>query len=249
MTPGAVTVGYLHPGHLAACFAESLTDILFFDASQEHPRIISHDHGKMAKECGAAGIHSGRNQIAKVVLDESESEWLFMVDSDMGFAHDTVERLVAAADPVARPVIGGLAFAHKTDGKSSFYGTRYRCTPTVYDFVEDDDKIGFIPRMKYERDMLTQCSATGGACVLIHRSALEAIRAKFGDVWFTPITHPKGPTEFSEDLSFFVRLAAVDMPLHVHTGVKTCHDKGGVFYDEAFYDRQEATRKQFPPEA
>ena len=91
-----------------------------------------------------------------------------MVDSDMGFAHDTVEQLVAAADPVERPVVGGLAFAYKTDGKTSFYGTRYRCTPTIYDFVELEDKVGFVPRMAYERDALLQCSGTGGACVLIH---------------------------------------------------------------------------------
>lgn len=244
MIPGAVTVGYLHPGHLAACFAESLTDVLFFDASQESPRIVSHNFGKMAKECGASGIVAGRNNLAKVLLDESQSEWLFMVDSDMGFAPDTVERLIAAANPVARPVVGGLAFAHKTDGKSSFYGTRYRCTPTVYDYVETGDEVGFVPRMAYERDVLTECSATGGACVLIHRSALDAIRAKYGDVWFDTVTHPKnGGTVFSEDLSFFVRLAAVGMSCHVDTSVKTTHCKGGVYYDEAFYDRQEAARK------
>jgi len=243
MIDGAVTVGYLHPGHLAACFAESLMDVFFFDASQPTPRIVSHQWGKMAKECGAAGVVAGRNQLAKVMLDESEAEWLWMVDSDMGFAPDTVERLIAAADPIERPVVGGLCFAHKTDGRSSFYGIRFRTTPTVYDFHEDDEKIGFVPRMAYERDVLTQCSGTGGACVLIHRSALARVRDRYGDTWFDPITHPKGPTTFSEDLSFCVRLGGVDLPVFVHTGIKTTHDKGGVFYDEEFFDRQEAARK------
>jgi hypothetical protein len=28
--------------------------------------------------------------------------------------------------------------------------------------------------------------------------------------------------------------------VHVHTGIKTTHDKGGVFLDEEFFDRQQA---------
>ena len=154
----------------------------------------------------------------------------------MGFAADTLERLVAAADPLERPVVGALCFAHKTDGRADHYGIRYRSCPTVYDFVELPDKVGFVPRLDYERDTIVACSATGGACVLIHRTVLEQIRDRYGPVWFDPITHPKGPTKFSEDLSFFVRVAGVGFPVHVHTGITTTHDKGGVFLDQAHYD-------------
>lgn len=240
MKPGTVTVGYLHPGEYAACFAESLIDLLFYDAYGSQ-RVTSHSFGKLANECGSGGIVAGRNDIAKVVCDKSESEWLWFIDSDMGFAPDTVDRLVDAADPVLRPVVGGLAFAQKKDGHADFYGIRYRAQPTIYDFRETEDAVGVVPRFDYPRDELVTVAATGGACILIHRTALEAVRAKYGDVWFDTITHPKGAT-FSEDLSFCIRLAACDIPIHVHTGIKTTHDKGGVFYDEAFYDRQQAAR-------
>jgi len=237
---GLVSVGFLHPGHYAACFAESLTDLLFFDAAV-HQRIVSHQFGKLGKECGSGGIVDGRNKIAQVVLDESESDWLFMIDSDMSFEANTVDRLIEAAHAKDRPVVGGLAFAHKTDGKASMYGIRYRCQPTLYDWYEDTDKAGFVPRFEYQRDTLVRVGATGAAIVLVHRSALEAVRAKYGDVWFDTIRHPKG-AHMSEDLSFCVRLAACDIPLHVHTGVKTGHDKGGVFYDEAFFDAQQSRK-------
>lgn len=240
MTPGAVSVGFLHPGHYAACFAESLQDLLFHDLAGEQ-RIVSHTHGKLGKECGSGAIVSGRNTLARVMCDESPAEWLFMVDSDMGFAPDTVERLIAAADPLERPVVGGLAFAHKTDGKAEFHGIRYRACPTLYDFVDLPDKVGFAPRLDYPRDVLVPVGATGGACLLIHRTVLERIRERYGDVWFDPITHPKGPTVFSEDLSFCVRVAGVGVPMFVHTGIKTTHDKGGVFLDEEFFDRQQAS--------
>ncbi len=235
---GLVSVGYLHPGHLANCFVESLIDLLFVDATGAQ-RIMSHPHGKLAKECGSGGIVDGRNKLAEITVTESAAEWLFMVDSDMGFAPDTVERLIASAHPTDRPVVGALCFAHKTDGRAEHHGIRYRACPTVYDYAELDDRAGFVPRFDYERDALVRCSGTGGACILIHRSVLEAIHASFGPVWFDLITHPTG-ARFSEDLSFCVRLAALDVPLHVHTGVKTTHDKGGVFLDEDFYDRQQS---------
>jgi GT2 family glycosyltransferase len=238
VTPGAVTVGYLHPGHLAACFARSLRDLLFADLAGNQ-RIVSHRFGEIDKECGSGGIVEGRNMLAKAMCDDSDAEWLFMVDSDMGFADDIVERLIAAADPELRPVVGGLAFAQKTDGRSSHYGIKYRAQPTLYDFHEDDDRIGVVPRFEYPRNTLVQVAATGGACLLIHRTALEAVRAKYGDVWFDTIRHPKGAL-FSEDLSFCIRLAACDIPLYVHTGIRTTHDKGGVFLDEAFYDASRA---------
>ena len=72
-----------------------------FDLANEQ-RIVGHRFGQMAKECGAAGIVDGRNALAKFMCDEAtDVDWLFMVDSDMGFAGDTVERLIAAADPEA----------------------------------------------------------------------------------------------------------------------------------------------------
>lgn len=238
MTPGLVTLGYLHPGHYAACFAESLLELMFHDAAGA-ARIVSHQHGKLAKECGSNGIIDGRNKLAQVVLDESQAEWLFMVDSDMGFAPDSLERLLAAADATERPIMGGLCFAHKSDGRASFYGVRYRAQPTVYDYVELDDRVGFIARTEYEPDEVVPVAGTGAAMILIHRTVLEAIRDRFGDAWFDTATHPTG-TKFSEDLSFCVRAAACGIPIHVHTGVKTTHDKGGVFLDEQMFIEQQA---------
>lgn len=241
---GLVTVGFLHPGEWSACFANSLVDLLFFDAAH-HARIVGHTHGYMGKETGAAQIHAGRNKLARTVVTETESEWLFMVDSDMGFAPDTVERLIAAADPVERPIVGGLAFAQKSAGAGEFHARRYRCTPTLYVMRETETEIGFIPVFDYPRNELVEVDATGAACVLIHRKVLEKIRAEHGDHWFHPIELPKGPegsTEFGEDMSFCLRARACGFPIFVHTGVKTTHDKGGVFFDEDTYDLQQAFR-------
>jgi len=103
--------------------------------------------------------------------------------------------------------------------------------------VDTDTEVGFRSILDYPRDALFPVSGTGAACMVIHRSALESIRAKAGDHWFDQITHPNGSTVFSEDLSFCIRVASVDLPVMVHTGVRTTHDKHGVFLDEDEYDR------------
>jgi len=248
MTPGRVSFAFIHPGHQSHCFAQSKQRLMMFDA-MESGRML-HGKGEMSKECGSNGIVAGRNTLTKALLDESDAEWLFMVDADMGFAHDALERLIASADPVERPVVGALCFALKSDDAHDMlartaYARRYRMTPTIYDFIEDDGRVGWLARMNYERDALTQCGATGAACTLVHRRVLEAIRAKYGDTWFDPITHPKGPTTFGEDMSFCVRVAACDFPLWVDTSIKTTHDKGGVFLDEHTFDLQERDRRVF----
>lgn len=238
---GHVAVCWLHPGTVSSVFARSLVDSLLHDLQRDEPRIVSHGYGHVGNECGTGGLVAGRNDLVRIVLDHADVEWMFMVDSDMGFSADAIDQLISAADPLGRPVVGALCFAHKTDGRKEHNAIRYVASPTVYDYVERPDKVGFVARVAYERDAVTPCSATGAAAVLVHRSVLQAVRDRFGDVWFDPITHPTGPTTFSEDLSFCVRLAAVGVPIHVHTGVRTTHHKGGVFLDEEFFDVQQAS--------
>lgn len=234
MIEGTVAVGYLDPGTWSATFGRCLLDLCLCDlAGPQRLRM------QLQNRCRSGGIVDGRNEVARQFLDSTECEWLWFIDSDMGFAADTVESLLASADPIDRPVMGALAFKLHRDGPSSFYGDRFTVLPTVFDWYEDEQKVGFRSIPDYPRDSVVEVGATGAACILIHRSALETIRAKYGDCWFDRITHPTGPTTFSEDLSFCVRVAACDLPVFVNTAVKTTHDKGGVFLDEELFDRQQ----------
>jgi hypothetical protein len=200
--------------------------------------------GRLRAICGVGSLPAGRNQIVKDFLDQTDAEWLWMVDTDMGFAANTVDLLIAAADPVERPVMGGLCFALKKLTMGEFYAEKFAVGPTLYQFLERDDESGFQTVLDYPRDEVVRVSATGAACLLIHRDALIAIRDKHGDAWFDLITHPTGkggkPRTFSEDLSFCVRLAGIGVAVHVDTSVKTSHYKGGVYLDESEYDRRRA---------
>jgi hypothetical protein len=68
------------------------------------------------------------------------------------------------------------------------------------------------------------------------------MRDEFGDHWWTQIQHPVKNEPFGEDTSFYLRAAKVGYPLIVHTGVRTSHDKGGVFLTERLYDEQRVIR-------
>lgn len=230
-----VAVAYLHPGEVSASFTMSLLKLMLHETARTGmPPFV------LAQRCGTLGLVQGRNDTTRSFLDETGCQWLMMVDADMGFAPDSVETLLRHADRQTRPVLGGLCFGlrrESTDQETQ--AERFRTFPTIYAWREFDDRVGFEVRVDYPRDQVIPTSATGAAFLLVHRRALEKVRERDGDNWFSQVTHPTGPTTFSEDMSFCVRLAAADVPIFVHTGVKTSHDKGGVFLDETAWDRQQ----------
>lgn len=239
--PGSVVVGYCDGGTWAACFGLSYRDLIMHDMLGPQ-RIVREGGKELRKVAGTMGVAGGRNDIARDFLDATDGEWLWMVDTDMGFAPDTVDRLVESADPQLRPVMGGLCFAIKRQARGDLWAERYRIAPTVYEYLDLGDEVGFRPILDYQRDQVVQVAGTGAACLLMHRSALEVVRERYGDAWFDPIVHPTGakgrPRTFSEDLSLCIRLASVDIPVHVDTSVKTTHHKGGLFLDETTFDQQ-----------
>ncbi|MEU8055708.1 glycosyltransferase family A protein [Microbispora bryophytorum] len=241
MISGSVIVGLIDNGEWSACFGLSYRDLMLYDLGSNQ-RFYKAGAGEMRKVTGTMGVASARNQIAADFLDKTEGEWLFFIDTDMGFGPDTVDRLVASADAENRPVVGGLCFAMRRTSAGDFYAERYGIQPTVYEYLEIEDEVGFRPILDYKRDEVIPVAGTGAACLLIHRSLLEKIRERFGDKWFEPITHPTGdkgkPRTFSEDLSFCVRCQSIDIPVHVDTSVRTTHEKGALYLDETTFDMQ-----------
>lgn len=225
----------VHPGEVSAAFAYSLVRLTVAEVGMSGlaPAVIF-------QRCGSGQLVEARNDCARFFL-ETGIEWALFVDSDMGYDADLIDRLVAAADPVTRPIVGALCFGLKRQGRDdpATQAIAFRCFPTLYRWVERETEVGWQVITDYPRGELVQVAATGAACFIVHRSALEKIHAAHG-TWFDRITHPKGPTRFSEDLSFFVRVAACDLPAYVHTGIRTSHDKGGVFLTEQTWDEQQA---------
>ena len=220
----AVTVAYVHDGkNLAHSWHHSMVQLIGWDLANE-ARILR--GGYIAMKHGTDGLADARNKAVRLFLAEREADWLFWTDTDMGFAADTVDRLLAAADPVERPVVGGLAFTWREDSQDGMGGWRTSPAPTIFDWrVLDDGQMGFVVRFNYPPDTVTACAGTGAACVLIHRSVFEKVAAAYGEHWYDRIPNTTTGQLVSEDLSLCLRAGALKIPVHVHTGVPTTHQK------------------------
>lgn len=223
---------YMMGANVDSRFMQCWQNLLAFDLGT-NKRIWS--GGTLANRCDSGNIVSGRNDIAKTFI-ASECDWLFCVDSDMTFAPDVVERLIASADPVEKPIVGALCFALKNRATGEAGTYTHEIMPTIYVFTEKNGKTGVLPITNYATDSVLQVGATGMACILIHRSVFEAME-QFEDHWFDRIVIPSGGGFFGEDLSFCLRATQVEKSIFVDTSVRTGHAKT-VFIDENAYQTQ-----------
>lgn len=199
-----------------------------------------HEYGSVLDDIDAEvsgpRLYSARTRIVRRLLD-GDGEWLWWLDTDMGFEADAPFRLLAAADPTERPIVGGLCFGTGRSGGPLF--------PTI--FVESDGVMGVVH--DYPRDTLVECDGTGMAFCLVHRTVFEKMAEHYA---YTPDGHPDlfpwfvdgqiGAAEMEADLAFCLRARRLGFPVHVHTGVKTAHKKVQ-FLTEDFYDFVRCTQE------
>jgi cephalosporin hydroxylase len=243
----AVTVAYVHDGfEVAYSWHMSFTKMLMWD-SHHHQRVI---RGKFATTKGGTdGLCQARNRIVRDWLAGSDAPWLFFVDTDMAFAPDTVDRLVQAADPVDRPVVGGLCLAHRYDVSDGMDGFRPSIWPVLMDWSQEPGNTGFLPRLDYPVDTVTPVAGTGAACILIHRSVFERLREKHDDPnwsrWYSRLPSPNDPNgDLSEDFSFCLRLREAGIPVHIDTAVKTTHMKRVWLAEDSYLDARTRVTEQ-----
>lgn len=228
-----VSLAYVHDAEVAHSWHQSVMALVAHDItnSQHVARGMW-----LATKYGTGGIAQARNDTARRFLTDTTSDWLLWIDTDMGFAANSVDRLLDVADPDACPVVGGLCFAMKEVGVDGMGGMIVQPKPTLYGYSTEAGFEGFRNADDYPRDQVVPVAGTGSAFILIHRSALERVAEAYGPEWYTPTLNPATKSFMSEDLSFCVRLGSLGIPVHVHTGVQTSHLKY-VWLDERLADR------------
>lgn len=230
--PGVV-LAYIHPGQVSAYFTESMLVTLLADMGRRSGRRIVN----ILQEWSSANVSSARNTVTARFLDArtgdgaTVGDWLLWIDSDMQWEPEAVDLLMAAADPVERPIIGGLCFGM----------AKGQLVPTIYQFGHDQEDGALVTyRVEdYARDSVVQCAATGAAFVLIHRTALEAMRAaQFNEAfpWFQEVQLGHRPV--GEDIAFCLRAGQLGIPVYVHTGAKIGHHKSHLL-TETLFDLQQ----------
>ncbi len=218
-----VAIAYLHGSRVSHSWHTSMMNLVAYDKSVGLNVITSMPFAVYCS--GPNSLVEGRNLAVSHFLDNTEDEWLFFVDSDMGFKPDALQTLLLSADPVMRPIVGGLCFAMKHMGSDGCGGFKVMPVPTLFMWAKNEGQgIGFANRFIYPPDALVQVAGTGGAFLLIHRSVLTQMRVKFGDRWFDFVSYGDG-AQVSEDLSFCWRAAQIEAPVFVNTSVRITHHK------------------------
>lgn len=200
-----VVVGYCSGEQVDARFNRSLVRLIFAEE-----RIFPPDGGVIHIRSGPR-VAAARNAIVRTFLTERpNANWLLMLDSDMVFEPDLVDRLLNVSQDNDVKIVGGLCFGG---------GYTNEIFPTMY--MMEGENIG--PIADIPEDKLVRVDGTGAACLLVHRSVYDAMIGKFEDPhqWFAEtIWHGK---EIGEDLSFCLRAKLCGFDTYVHTGIQVGH--------------------------
>jgi hypothetical protein len=219
-----VALAYVGSVGVSKSWHRSIKRHILYDLAHEG-HVYREPGGEIDQEMStAAGLGTARNQAVREFLSVPELQWLWWTDTDMGFLPDALDKLLEAADERERPVVGALCFAIRAAGDDGMGGRHMVPVPTVYDYVEAERQ--FAVRMNYQErreagELVQRVDGTGSAFLVIHRSVFEAI----GDCWYDPLPSAPGKGDLGEDLAFCLRCHALGIPVHVHTGVPTCHHR------------------------
>lgn len=210
--PGVI-VAWMDDGELDGVFAESLLALVTVGTLN---RVVT---GWFRYETGPV-LDLARNQVTEQFL-RTEGDWLLFVDSDMIFTPDLVDRLLAVADPVERPVVVPVCY-----GMVKKYGV----FPTVFRHIDGQFAIWF----DHPTDQPFQVDACGAGCLLIHRSVFERTRGMVGRWWDHLLI--AGDKPLGEDLAFCVRLGMAGIPIFADPSLDVKHLKVKIALDRKVFD-------------
>jgi hypothetical protein len=250
-----VCIGVPHLDNPGWNFVESIIRMASYDKA--HGDHLLHNSGLMNNGAFAPvwgrsmELSHARNTATSAFL-ASESDWMLWIDSDIGFEQDALEKLLEVADPETAPIVGGLCFIEGDFAHDFRGGLRSSLAPTLYDWTWVEPKSGMpgtykmMARAEWQPNMATRVGATGCGLLLVHRSAFEKISFWLRDhgapphIWFERIPGPDGE-KCGEDISFCLRAHQVGLPVMVHTGVLTTHQK------TVWYGAEDYKMKPFTP--
>lgn len=202
-----VTVGWVDGGDTKGLFTKSVTQACAYEAL--HHRLVS-----ILRVQSGPLLCEGRNLLVSQFL-ETGADWLFMVDTDMVFDHDVVERLLVTAESEQVKVVGGLA-----------YGVNHELGqfPTLYRQIDGMPQV-----LLNQPSGIVDVDATGAAFTLTHRSVFVDYARQDHHRWFhravvpATETHPGGV--LGEDISWCWHLRANGVRIVVDTAVEAGHVK------------------------
>lgn len=149
--------------------------------------------------------------------DTIKYDWLLWVDSDISISSEILQKLWHTADKDTHPVVSGVYFVAK-----DFDGSLMVPYPALFSNVSEN-KIEYVHPLPV--DQVIKCDLAGMGLVLMHKSIIPKLRAKYPNQSVFAEQEHVGNAYVSEDIAFFRKLMSVNIPLHAHTGAIATHVK------------------------
>jgi len=156
-------------------------------------------------------VYQARDSIADAFL-KSGHDALVMIDSDMTFHHEAVDRL-AAFD---KPFVTAKAFKRVPPYQPCFY--------TKVDRNPETGRAELQVPIQYQTNSLLEIEGAGMACVFIKREVFDNIEAPYFD--------PQ--PGLGEDLTFCYKVKQAGIPMYCDTGMQFGHVGNMEFGEEHF---------------
>jgi hypothetical protein len=202
-----VIITYAHRDDMDSMFVSCLQAMVNYDSREGGGHILD-----VLDVRSGPMLPAARNGLVETALGYEDCEWILMLDDDMGFDNDTVEKFMKVVDPERGiSVVGGLAFCGGRSGQ---------VTPTLKRLNSDTGSLDTV--WNFEHDTLEPIDATGAACLMVHRGVYEMVTAHFD----RPYDWAKfNGEEVGEDIQFCLRMRSLKIPIYVHTGIQFSHWK------------------------
>lgn len=190
-----IAAAYVHGGNVRHEFMVALQDLIL---RERRVTAVIQAQGPY--------IPQNRNLVVEKFLQlPARCEWLWFFDIDIQFGPEILDKLLDAADPVDRPIMGAL-YLNQVTGKPE--GTWW---PTW------SDECGRVEQVVMGE--IHELKTIGMGCTMIHRSVLEKLDQVYEDDpwrWFGhDILYREGIAErVGEDETFCNRAINAGFPVH-----------------------------------
>ena len=242
-----VAVGTVHGEDINGWYYHSILGLqawLRTHRDPADPSFLDMDDFVMVRSGPALAM--GRGRLIGAFLESTDADALLMIDADMSFAPETIVAMVNAFTEMREKypnvgILGGLAFISNDP----------RAVNPAPNLWIDNPRLrhNIVKLPEYAPDTLYEVAATGAACVIIAREAIEKVSAEGNPFHHINLVnypmlarnlstmddvdaieemvkaHVEVADQLGEDLSFCYRVRQAGFRIFVHTGLRFDHAK------------------------
>lgn len=190
MRKNSVVPLFISPGNVDNRFLDSITNSQFHNKDQWTPIGAS-----------SARINLARTEATNLFL-QSNAEWAWYIDTDMVFDATVLPRLLRTAKEKKAKVVGGLCFVYDK-ARNTIVANAYKRNED-----QEEGQLRYAQAISYPAEAF-EVDATGSACLLVHRWALEDVQKKYEHSfypWYDETYDPLSKLNIGPDLTFCERL-------------------------------------------